>query len=362
MSFPLADWIDDHEKAPHDLGSSGMKGQLESTLRILAGPPMADPEPQQLREELAHRLGVDAKRVFLTHGASEANGLVLFFLAKETRKRTGKTPTARIEMPEYPPLFDAADLAGFTPASSGRADLLVRSDPHNPTGLRCDEATLDRLLSDHPRSLLDETFREFGTRRSRAADDRHGCWVTGSFTKAYGADAIRVGWAVPPSEEAETFRRFHGLLTDKLPLLSVAYALDLLASSAEVLGEARELFHANRELLHEALPEVGALEAPLAFDRLGLAETRPFANRCLASGVLISPGDFFGDPSGVRVTLTRRGFPDALAVYLQLREEVMARSRGRSAAPAAPSRPPAGRSAPVPKASAARPSKARRAP
>jgi histidinol-phosphate/aromatic aminotransferase/cobyric acid decarboxylase-like protein len=359
VSFPLADWIDAHEGVPHDLGASGMRGQLESTLRLLAGPPMADPDPQQLREELGRRLGVDPKRVFLTHGASEANGLVLFFLSKATRQRTGKTPTARIVMPEYPPLFDGADLAGFSPAPAGRADLVIRSEPNNPTGLRLDDASLDRLTEDHPRCLLDETFREFGTHRSRAADDRTGRWVTGTFTKAFAADSIRVGWIAPPSEETEAFRRFHGLLTDKVPEISVAYALDLLTNANEVLGEAREIFRTNLKLLRSALPEVGELEAPLAFDRPGIDETRPFASRCLGSGVLVSPGDFFGDPSGVRIGLTRRNFPDSLALYLRLREEVANRSKARTPAPAAPVRSAAGRAPPASKKPAAKPSKGR---
>jgi aspartate/methionine/tyrosine aminotransferase len=353
MTFPLADWIDDHEDVPHNLGTSGMKGSLPTALELLQRPPTLDNDPVALRAELARRLGVDASRIFLTHGASEANGLALFFLYREIRRGTGKTPVARIPRPEYPPLFDAAALAGFQDKDAPGADLLVRSDPHNPTGIRMGLGPLQDQFGEISRWLIDETFREFTPVESLVKRGPPGTWVTGTFTKVFGGDGIRVGWVVPAARDVERFRSFHGLLTDKLPWHSVRLAREFLAHADAIVGEARTLFEQNRAVLRKALPATGALAAPLTFDRPGPADTERITGRALNAGILTAPGRFFDDPSGIRLGLTRRSFPADLQAYLEVRAKGLDGEVTPGVAPAAPSPRPAARSSGAPPARSA---------
>ena len=324
MAFPLADWIEAHEELPHNLGVSGMVGQLRSLPRALARRP--HPDPAALREELARLHGVEAERVFLTHGATEGNALALSFLARATRRRTGRAPRRAARRPEYPPLLDVAELVGFRPAPPGGApDVAILSHPNNPTGRFADPAEFEALTSRARRTLVDEVFREFSGRPSLARQrDRPGLWVVGSFTKAYGADDLRVGFVIPCAEDREAFDRHHGLLLDRLPPPSIAGALALLAARAEVLGEARSVFRRNLAHLRRRVRGVPRLDAPVWFDR-GRDEAHGdrLAKAAAARGVLVCPGAFFGDPSGVRVCLTRRSFPADLDAYLEVRASAL---------------------------------------
>ncbi len=348
MAFPLADWIDGHEDVPHNLGSSGMKGSLTTTLALLARPPTPDPDPEALRAEIGARLGVAGPRVFLTHGASEANALALFYLQREIRRATTRAPVVRIPRPEYPPLFDAAAVAGFRDRDAPGADLLVRSEPNNPTGARMGLGPLSDQFGEIPRWLIDESFREFTPVESLVRRGPPGAWVTGTFTKVFGGDSIRVGWVVPAERDLPGFESFHGLLTDKVPWHSVQMAREILLHANEILAEARGVFETNRAALRRVLPNLGALAAPVAFDRPGLPDAEPLALRALDAGILTSPGRFFDDPSGIRLGLTRRSFPEDLAAYLAVRTKSVGAPAIPNAAPAGPSRPPVPRSSGAP--------------
>ncbi|MCI4324756.1 MAG: pyridoxal phosphate-dependent aminotransferase [Thermoplasmata archaeon] len=316
MSFPLGEWIDAREHLPHNLGSSGMKGSLRSLATTLRHLPPSDPD--QLRRRLAHGVGVPADALFLTHGASEGNALVLHHLARELRDALGRRPRLRVERPEYPPIPDTAVLAGFAVVPGDRtADAAALSAPRNPLGTPVGPGELHELGDGMRALLVDETFREFRDRPSAAAARRPGLWTTGTFTKAYGADEIRVGYVVAPPEGVESFARFHGLATDRVAAHSVAAALAILRDRRTILAEVRGIFRANERALRAAFPDLPPLGAPVWLDR-GVDGDR-LARRAERAGVLVSPGSFFGAPRSVRITLTRRTFPADLAAYLAVR-------------------------------------------
>ncbi|MGI0151183.1 MAG: aminotransferase class I/II-fold pyridoxal phosphate-dependent enzyme, partial [Thermoplasmata archaeon] len=168
--------------------------------------------------------------------------------------------------------------------------------------------------------VVDETFREFTDAPSLAPEGRPGLWVVGSFTKIYGADALRVGFVLAPGEGVATFALIRGALADAVPSGSCAGAAALLRHRPELLADARGLFERNRRTLAEAVPGIPDLAAPVWFDRGrdGLDGDR-LARAAIARGVLVAPGSLFGDPTGVRITLTRRSFPEDLAAYVAVR-------------------------------------------
>jgi len=209
-------------------------------------------------------------------------------------------------------------MAGFQVVGAGdAADVVALSAPRNPLGTTVGPGELDDLADSTAGALIDETFREFSGRPSAAAARVAGRWVTGSFTKAYGADDVRVGWVVAPPGGEETFGPYHALSTDRLPPHSVASALALLRDRTTIVGEARRILRTNEAALREAVPELPPLGAPVWFDR-GFDGDR-LARRALRAGVLVCPGSYFGAPNGVRIGLTRTSFPDDLAAYLDVR-------------------------------------------
>jgi aspartate/methionine/tyrosine aminotransferase len=285
------------------------------------------PSPREIREAsadelvrlLAADLGVDAGRVFLTPGATEANSWVTLFRSRASR---GKVPRVRVRFPEYPSLVDVARWAGFRVATTAdRAELAVVSLPRNPEGALWSDSEFADWSEGARSVLIDETFREFSGSPSRARAGRPGVWTTGTFTKFFAADDIRVGYAVAPPEDTDAFARFHGLVTDELPPYSVASAVRLLHNGRTLARQVRRLFETNRAALARALPEGEQIQAPVFFDRVPDGDR--LARRCLRASVLVCPGSFFGAPDGVRLTLTRPTFPRDLAAYLRVRSRAV---------------------------------------
>ncbi len=316
MRFPLADWIDAHADCRHHLASSGMHGTVRHPLPTRAE--VRGASEAELRRSLAELVGVGRDRLFLTHGATEAAALVAHFV--RARSASGGR-RCRVALPEYPPLRGIALAVGFRlVAGGGTADLAVVSQPRNPVG---DLWSEDRLSAwaDGARSILvDETFREFTDARSVQRFGLRGLWSTGTFTKVYGGDDLRVGFVVVPERERAAFARFHGLVTDEIAPYSIAGALATLARRDRLLRTARGIFERNRECWRRATPAGPVLRAPLAFDDPVLPDGDRFARACLRASVLVCPGSFFGKRSGVRVCLTRPTFPTDLAAYLRVRE------------------------------------------
>lgn len=319
MGFPLKDWIDAHADLPHHLGHSGMIGTLRRVARALGHP--AAPDPAALRRELADSLAVGVDRVFLTHGATEGNTAVLFHLSRVLRGRLGRAPRGRVPVPDYPPLREITRRAGFrlVPPSAA-ADVLVLSAPNNPTGLLPDLPAEDSRGDGVRAILADETFREFTEAPSLARRGDRRIWTTGTFTKVYGADDLRVGYIVTPPEAVTAFGAFHGIALDEVPPASIAGARAILADRPSILGEARGRFLHNRAALGRAVPDLPPLAAPVWFDRV--ADGDALARAAIRRGVLVCPGSFFGRRRGVRLCLTQTSFPADLAAYLAVRTEV----------------------------------------
>ena len=324
MRFPLADWVDEHAGCRYNLGSSGMRESIQHPLPSPSEVRSASEE--RLRRELGELIGVSPARVFLTHGATEANAWAVTYLS---RHRAGRPARSRVQYPEYPPLFDLARSAGYRLVTGpGPAALAVVSQPRNPMGDLWPAERFAEWSREAHATVVDETFREFTPAPSLQRRGLPGLWSTGSFTKVYGADDLRVGYVVPPEGERDAFARFHGLVADEMPDYSIAGALAILTARERLLRQVRSVFDRNQGLWRRATPKGPALAAPVAFDDPVYPDGERFARRCLRASVLVCPGSLFGRASGVRVCLTRRSFPRDLGEYLRSRERA-SRARPR---------------------------------
>jgi histidinol-phosphate/aromatic aminotransferase/cobyric acid decarboxylase-like protein len=291
-----------------------MRGELATVRALLRRPEPGDPE--ELARRIARRHRVNPERVFLTHGATEAISLVLLHLARYHARRRGGAPRVAIRVPEYPPLIDTAKFVGLHPVRPPRkAEVTLLSNPSNPEGTLLGAEAVAELARSSRDLVLDETFREFTEAPPIAQTDGAALWLTGTFTKVFGGDDLRVGYAIAPESHVESFRRATWLL-DGIPPASIAGALALDRHRASVLQEVRKLFARNLRVLVGAQPAAGLLAAPVWFDRdTGGVGGDRLARAALRRGVLVCPGRFFGDPRGIRVCLTRSSFPADLAAY-----------------------------------------------
>ncbi len=285
-------------------------------------------DPEELRRVLADDLRVDRRRLFLTHGATEANAAVLQFLAR--RPRSGRR-TCRVAWPEYPDLADTARWAGFRPTDApGPAAVAVLSQPRNPEGDLWAPERLLRWAEAADQLLVDETFREFAGAPSLAGLLPTRLWLTGTFTKFYAGDDIRVGFLVAPENAVVEFAQYHALVLDRLANYSVASALAALRARPRIRREVERVLAPNRAAWTAAFPGEPVPVGPVAFDRRTGLDGDALARACLAASVLVCPGRLFGAPRGVRLGLTRRTFPRDLGAYLTVRDDRARRATGRT--------------------------------
>jgi histidinol-phosphate/aromatic aminotransferase/cobyric acid decarboxylase-like protein len=317
--FPLGKWVDRHRAVSHNLALSGMGGALESVPRLLRNPPPA--EPDDVRAALADIHGVHRTEIFLTHGAHEANFLALAFLAGRARHESADW-TVRIDPPEYPQIIEAAAATGSQVVREGRhASVWALSNPQNPTGGWRSAREILRNVDRSTIILVDEAYRGFTDVPSVASTAEENMWATGTFTKVYGADEIRVGWSIPPKSHRAAYAKFHLVAADKIAERSIRSARAILSARDEVLREVRAKFLRNVRALRSAVPGSGRLAAPVWFDRgKGTLPGDRVQSAALRRSILVCSGAFFGEVGGVRVCLTRHSFPEDLAHYLALRK------------------------------------------
>ncbi len=130
------------------------------------------PDPMAATSALAEALGVDAERVLLTNGGSEAIALVAADVIE-----------GWVDAPDFS-LYERR-LAVVRPGA-GR----WRSNPCNPTG---------RLAMPHETAAVwDEAFWPLATGTWTRGDA--GAWVVGSLTKTFGCPGLRVGYVIAPDD------------------------------------------------------------------------------------------------------------------------------------------------------------------
>lgn len=205
-----------------------------------------------LRERVAALYrGATADQVIVTHGSAEANFIAAWRLVRPGDTVAVLTPTY-MQLPGIAEAFgaevrriplreengwqvDPDDVAG---AMDEDTRLVVVTNPQNPTGVRLNETSLTAVIGAAERRgawvLADEVY--MGAERegpeTRSLFGRYERIIaTGSLSKAYGLQGLRIGWVVAPAAPAglpeELWARKDyttispGLLTDTL----AAYAL-----------------------------------------------------------------------------------------------------------------------------------------
>jgi aspartate/methionine/tyrosine aminotransferase len=192
---------------------------------------------------------------------------------------------------------------------SSRTRLVVLSNLHNPTGALLDDETLDALaaLADAHgfHVLVDEVYLELDGPQRTAASRSPWFVTTRSLTKAFGLDALRVGWILAEPALATRIRRMHDLFassvahpSERLARLALERADDLLAPTLALLARNRAragAFVAAQPRLSWTPPRAGTV----GFVRLdggpGEGAVDALAARLEQEhGTAIAPGRFFG--------------------------------------------------------------------
>jgi aspartate/methionine/tyrosine aminotransferase len=313
-----------------------------------------------LRTAIAALEGVGADEVQVVTGASEAL-LILFFLAAESGANVV------LPQPGFPANAALAESFGIaTRFYTLRAEnqfgvdldeirqlvdrntrLLLVNSPHNPTGAILSDAEMQGLhdfcVERGIPFVSDQVYHPIyhGPETHSAARLPHAT-VISDFSKALCLSGLRIGWMIehdPLRRERYCKARNYFTITgnvfgERLASLALEHSRTIYARARHVakqnLALLDRLFAQYEGFLHWLRPRGGMTAFPCLEDG---ADTREFCRRLAKRGVLIVPGDCFGQPSHFRLGFAASGdrFPLALERFAEF---LKVESRQRSSASA----------------------------
>ena len=311
-----------------------------------------------LRAAIATLEGVEPEDVQVVTGASEAL-LILFFLASE--------PGANVVLPQpgFPANAALADSLGIAvryyhlrAEDQFRLDpdeirrlvdrdtrIVLVNSPHNPTGAVLSDPEMESLADfcaeRGVQFVSDQVYHPIyhGAEARSAARLAHAT-VVSDFSKALCLSGLRIGWIV--DRDARRRERYHNarnyftitanVFGERLAVLALEHGGEIYARARQVsrqnLALLDQLFARHQNLLRWVRPPGGMT----AFPWLAAGgDTREFCRDLARRGVLMVPGDCFGQPEHFRLGFAAAGerFPRALARF---EEFLQSGTRGQSAA------------------------------
>jgi capreomycidine synthase len=339
----LEDWMRDYYfETQIDIGSSGVEDYSLKEIESLVGisredldqvvfhdsRTLGDPE---LRQAIAQRwAGGRAERVIVTHGATEANFLVMNALLASGDEVVVLDPL-------YQQLYSVAEAIGcrlvrwalrfedgFAPdleearrLIGPRTRMVVVNFPHNPTGVSvtlAQQRELIALAANVGAYLVwDQAFADLTYEEAPLPDPGlyyERAVTMGTLSKAYGLPGLRVGWCLAAPEVLSRFIRLRDYLTLHLSPLVEMIARRAIEKGDLLLSPRLRQAHANREILtrwmndHQGqvdwVPTSGGVTA---FPRLNeVPDVVTFCRRlATVERVLLVPGSCFGCPQHVRL-------------------------------------------------------------
>ena len=223
---------------------------------------------------------VAADNVMIFAGGRPAIVAVLLFLEPDVAIRVAST--------EYTPYYDMLRLLGkrpvlvtsdvanrFTPSvdellkrSAGGRQIVLMSNPCNPTGITRDGDELQRLVESASAAdtglLIDEAYELMHTPPVSAMRfvrdiDASNLFVVGAATKGWQSPGIRIGWVVASRRNVEILGNFSSFGMGGVSHPSQRYALELLAEQrvAQARAAVPAFYDSQRQRYGEEFARLG---------------------------------------------------------------------------------------------------------
>lgn len=227
-----------------------------------------DPQPEDLRAELARRFEVDGDRILITRGSDEGIDLLMRAFCRSGQDRVLICPpcfgmyalSARIQGAEVVevPLLDAGetwalDTQGVTTA--GAVKLTFLCSPNNPTGNEIATEDVRHICAAQQGQglvVVDEAYIEFSDADSMTSliDEHDNLIILRTLSKAYALAGCRIGVLIADPTVIDLLRRI--IAPYPLPTPSVAAARRALTGQARMTKQL-DILQAQKQRLIAAL-------------------------------------------------------------------------------------------------------------
>ncbi len=305
-----------------------IKDEIAEMMKTLDYNRYPDPAASKLIAAFADYYQIDPQNVTATNGSDE----MLYLLASAMLQKNSKVVVVEPDFSMYrfysflsenqiitvnkSDTLNISVDALIDAAQSNNADMIIFSNPCNPTGLgvTADEA---RRLVRSVRALLvlDEAYMDFWDQGLlREAADYENLIVLKTASKAVGAAAVRLGFAVANKTITRALRAVkspYNVNTVSQEIGTIIYR------NTELLRQRREEIVANTNALYQALRklcenyklEADIVEPCANFVFVRTARAQDIFNYLLNSGIAVR---YFGGASALRITAGAKDENDAL--------------------------------------------------
>ena len=195
--------------------------------------------------------------------------------------------------------------------------MLGLTDPNNPTGKVLDPATVEGLVESSKKGIgvvyIIETYREFAFAAMQETffDGSSQVLTSGTMTKFFGLGRLRVGWILADSTNSRKLLYSKWAVSGHDSEYSLWVATQVLKMRSRFVDRARRVLDANARLVRRFLEETKGVSADLGVAPFCLVRYKngtasvSLARKILEkTGVLVSPGDYFGAPRSFRLCFT----------------------------------------------------------
>ncbi len=309
MECETITWLNNHS-GKYELSHSGMsdivdlKGMFKNYETV---------NPEILKDEIASLHDVNKNQVVITHGATEAFSMVLFYLRK-------KYKSFNVNYPEYEMIFKTPEAMAYSPGN----EVFVASNPNNPTGV------MANLSKNSSVSVIDETFLEFVD--SLDNYDYENGFIVNTFTKLYGCGDLRLGYIIAPGpDDAVQLEGFKGLITEDVSIINTSIGYNILKDHDLYVNKAREIINKNHRVLLEKrknlkfYKNLEPLKTPVSFvdySKYTEKSSDEVSEELAKDGIIALPARYFGlHGPYLRVCITGNDFPEAYSKLINALEK-----------------------------------------
>lgn len=215
-----------------------------------------------------------------------------------------------IDIPLIEPDF-SWDIHGILNAVTDKTAMVFITNPNNPTGTYATKSEVDRLINSLPENVIvvyDEVYYHFVDAPDfpYAIDYvKAGKPVIGlhTFSKIYGLAGLRVGYGFTTPAIGEYLNKiFRPFRIDTVSTLSAYAALQ----DVEHVKKSQEMVWEGKKWLYKKFDEAGVKYWPSQGNFILFESPVPsldFTAKMLDEGVMVRPGDNFGAPGKIRLTI-----------------------------------------------------------
>ncbi|MDL4840806.1 histidinol-phosphate transaminase [Aquibacillus rhizosphaerae] len=295
----------------------------------------------ELRNTLAHKLGVTGEQLVFGCGSDEVVDIICRTYLESGTNTVMATPT----FPQYKhnaliqgaetrevPLVDGYhNLEGMLKEVDKDTRVLWLCSPNNPTGCLVDEQGFEKIMNECPSHVLvvvDEAYYEYITTKDapdsiKALDKYPNLVILRTFSKAYGLAGLRIGYGVSSKEISTLLNITRGPFNTT----TIAQGSALIALKDEqFLQDSISRNTKNKKEFIDFCNELGLTtydsQTNFVFVKLpsNVSGDEVF-EFLLSKGYIVRSGEALGHPNGVRITI---GAQSDMTVLQQLLSSYLA--------------------------------------